>query len=186
MRLLIAAIGKLKQGPERELFAHYLGRAEAAGRNLHLSPLDVIEVAESKAATASARSKAEAEALLAKIPSSHLLICLDRTGEAISSEGFAKVLAKLRDDGRDGVALVLGGADGLATELLDQAAKVVSLGADDLAAWACPYRRCRANLSSDDDPGGAPLSSGLKGPRLRIRKRFALILPYRSAVVAIG
>ena len=46
MRLLIAAIGKLKQGPERDLFAHYLGRAEAAGRKLHLSPLDVIEVAE--------------------------------------------------------------------------------------------------------------------------------------------
>ena len=46
MRLLIAAIGKLKQGPERELFAHYLGRAEAAGRKLHLSPLSAIEVAE--------------------------------------------------------------------------------------------------------------------------------------------
>ena len=41
MRLLIAAIGKLKQGPERDLFAHYLGRAEAAGRKLHLSPLSV-------------------------------------------------------------------------------------------------------------------------------------------------
>ena len=55
MRLLIAAIGKLKQGPERDLFAHYLGRAEALGRKLHLSPLTAIEVAESKAATASAR-----------------------------------------------------------------------------------------------------------------------------------
>ena len=53
MRLLIAAIGKLKQGPERDLFAHYLGRAEAAGRKLHLSPLTAIEVAESKGATAS-------------------------------------------------------------------------------------------------------------------------------------
>ena len=46
MRLLIAAIGKLKQGPERDLFAHYLGRAEALGRKLHLSPLTAIEVAE--------------------------------------------------------------------------------------------------------------------------------------------
>ena len=33
MRLLIAAIGKLKQGPERDLFAHYLGRAEAPAVN---------------------------------------------------------------------------------------------------------------------------------------------------------
>ena len=68
MRLLIAAVGKLKQGPERELFAHYLGRAEAAGRKLHLSPLNVVEVAEARAATASARVRTETETLLAKVP----------------------------------------------------------------------------------------------------------------------
>ncbi|HET9936007.1 MAG TPA: 23S rRNA (pseudouridine(1915)-N(3))-methyltransferase RlmH, partial [Methyloceanibacter sp.] len=70
MRLLIAAVGKLKQGPERELIRHYLGRAEAAGRKLYLSPLAVVELPESKAATAKARKAAEGEALLAKIPSS--------------------------------------------------------------------------------------------------------------------
>jgi 23S rRNA (pseudouridine1915-N3)-methyltransferase len=128
MRLLIAAIGKLKQGPERELFAHYLGRAEAAGRKLHLSPLSVVEVAESKAATAPARRKAEGEALLAKVPSSHSLICLDRTGVALSSEAFAGLLAKLRDGGQDGVAFLIGGADGLASEVLARAARTVSLG----------------------------------------------------------
>ena len=68
MRLLIAAIGKLKQGPERALFAHYLGRAEALGRKLHLSPLTAIEVAESKAATAWARKDAEAQDFLAASP----------------------------------------------------------------------------------------------------------------------
>src|SRR5512134_1886684 len=109
MRLLIAAVGKLKQGPERELFAHYLGRAEAAGRSLHLSPFRVIEVAESKAATASARKQAEAEALLAKIPSTHRVIALDRQGETLSSEAFAALLAKLRDEGAEGVAFVIGG-----------------------------------------------------------------------------
>jgi 23S rRNA (pseudouridine1915-N3)-methyltransferase len=129
MRLLIAAIGKLKQGPERELFAHYLGRAETLGRKLHLSPLDVIELAESKAATAPARNKAEGAALLAKIPASHRLICLDRTGESLSSEGFAGLLAKLRDGGQEGVAFLIGGADGLAPEVLARAAKKVSLGA---------------------------------------------------------
>jgi 23S rRNA (pseudouridine1915-N3)-methyltransferase len=67
MRLLIAAVGKLKQGPERDLFAHYLGRAEAAGRKLHLSPLDAIEVAEAKGATPQARMETEAEMLLAQL-----------------------------------------------------------------------------------------------------------------------
>lgn len=128
MRLLIAAIGKLKQGPERDLFAHYLGRAETAGRKLHLSPLGVIEVAESKAATASARVKAEAEALLAKIPATHKLVCLDPGGEALSSEAFARLLAKFRDEGQEGIAFVIGGADGLSKEAPVSAAKVLSLG----------------------------------------------------------
>lgn len=128
MRLLIAAIGKLKQGPERDLFAHYLGRAEAAGRKLHLSPLNLVEVAESKAATASARKGAEAHALLNRIPSSHLLICLDPGGEAISSEGFARLLAKLRDEGAEGLGCLIGGADGLGKEALAKAAKTLSLG----------------------------------------------------------
>ena len=128
MRLLIAAVGKLKQGPERELFLHYLGRAEAAGRKLHLSPLATIELPESNAATAKARKAAEGEALLAKIPSSHILIALDPAGEALSSEAFAHRLAKLRDGGAEGVAFVIGGADGLSPELLAKA-KAISLGA---------------------------------------------------------
>jgi 23S rRNA (pseudouridine1915-N3)-methyltransferase len=128
MRLLIAAVGKLKQGPERELFAHYLGRVEAAGRKLHLSPLSVSEVAESKAATASARIEAEGETLLAKVPPGHKLICLDPGGEALSSEAFAGLLAKLRDGGAEGIAFLIGGADGLAKQTLSGAAKVLSLG----------------------------------------------------------
>jgi 23S rRNA (pseudouridine1915-N3)-methyltransferase len=128
MRLLIAAVGKLKQGPERELFRHYLGRAEAAGRKLHLSPLALIELPESKAATAKARKAAEGEALLAKIPPSHRRIALDASGEALSSEAFAAWLAKLRDGGAEGVAFVIGGADGLSPEFLVKA-KAISLGA---------------------------------------------------------
>ncbi len=128
MRLLIAAVGKLKQGPERDLLAHYLGRAEAAGRKLHLSPLNVIEVAESKAATAKARMRAEAETLLAKVPASHKLVCLDPGGEALSSEAFARLLAKYRDDGVEGIAFAIGGADGLAEEASVKAARILSLG----------------------------------------------------------
>jgi 23S rRNA (pseudouridine1915-N3)-methyltransferase len=127
MRLLIAAIGKLKQGPERDLFAHYLGRAVAVGRKLLLSPIGAIEVAESKAATAKSRVQAEAEALLGKIPSSHRLIPLDLRGEALSSEEFAGLLAKMRDGGVEGVAFVIGGADGLSPEISAKG-KVISFG----------------------------------------------------------
>jgi 23S rRNA (pseudouridine1915-N3)-methyltransferase len=128
MRLLIAAVGKLKQGPESELFAHYLGRAEAAGRKLHLSPVSCVEVAESRAATAGARMKEESQSLRGKIPASHKLIALDPEGKGISSEDFAKLLAAHRDQGSEGLAFLIGGADGLAKEAVDKAVKVVSLG----------------------------------------------------------
>jgi len=129
MRLLIAAIGKLKQGPERELFAHYLGRAVAVGRMLNLAPISAVEVAESREGTASSRIKAEGEALLNKIPSSHRLLSLDRRGEALSSEDLARLLAKLRDNGTEGVAFVIGGPDGLSPKISAKADKMISFGA---------------------------------------------------------
>ena len=128
MRLLIAAVGKLKQGPERELFAHYLGRAASAGRKLHLSPLDAIEVADSKAATAQTRMQAEAAALLAKVPASHKVMALDPRGQPLTSEAFASLLARLRDQGTGGLAFLIGGADGLSREAVGKAAEALALG----------------------------------------------------------
>jgi 23S rRNA (pseudouridine1915-N3)-methyltransferase len=128
MRLLIAAVGKLKQGPERDLFAHYLGRAEALGRKLHLSPLDCIEIAEGKGSTPQARMEAEAEALLAKRPPSYRLICLDPGGTELASEAFAGVLAKYRDGGAPGTVFFVGGADGLGLTAMFKADLAVSLG----------------------------------------------------------
>ena len=129
MRLLIAAVGKLKQGPERELFAHYLARAEAAGRTLGLAPVTLIEVPESKRATAATRCKEEAAALLAKLPSPHKLFCLDGKGTAMSSEAFAQCLSRTRDEGTRALAFLIGGADGLGAEALASAEQTLSLGA---------------------------------------------------------
>lgn len=128
MRLLIAAVGKLKRGPERDLYAHYLARAEAIGRSLSLSPLASLEFPESRASSAGARSADEAKALLAKVPPSHFIICLDPSGTMQSSEAFAGSLAKLRDDGAAGVAFLIGGADGLGQAARDQANLTLSLG----------------------------------------------------------
>ena len=128
MRLLIAAVGKLKQGPERDLFAHYLDRAKAIGRKIGLAPLSAIEVAEAKAATAQARMEAEAKILLAKLPSSYKLVCLDRGGDQLGSEEFAQALAKFRDGGAQGLAFFIGGADGLGLAAQFKADRVVSLG----------------------------------------------------------
>lgn len=128
MRLLIAAVGKLKQGPERELFAHYLARAEALGCKLALTPFTTVEIAEAKTASAPVRCQAEAQALLAKVSDKHKLICLARTGDWLSSDAFAQLLAKLRDGGAPGVAFLIGGADGLSRTVLAEVDKVLSLG----------------------------------------------------------
>ena len=83
MRLLIAAVGRLKQGPERDLFRHYLGRTEMAGSKLGIAPVTVIEVPESRGPTPAARTAAEAMVMLGKVPPSHKLVCLDREGDQL-------------------------------------------------------------------------------------------------------
>ena len=55
MRVLIAAVGRLKQGPERELAASYRKRAEAAGRSLGFRDFEMIEIRESRAQDAERR-----------------------------------------------------------------------------------------------------------------------------------
>ena len=58
------------------------------------------------------------------------LICvLDERGKTHSSPQFADRLATWRDQGRQDVAFVIGGADGLAPELRDRADEALSFGA---------------------------------------------------------
>jgi 23S rRNA (pseudouridine1915-N3)-methyltransferase len=128
MRLLIAAVGRLKQGPERDLLRHYLGRTEMAGSKLGFAPVTVIEVPESRGPTPAARTAAEAMVMLGKVPPSHKLICLDREGEQLGSAEFARAIRKFRDSGAPGLAFLVGGAEGLAPEVLAKADLKLSLG----------------------------------------------------------
>ena len=128
MRLLIAAVGKLKQEPERELVAHYMARAASAGRALGFAHVNSIEIPESKAATAALRAQAEAAVLVAKSTFAHDLVALDPRGEQLGSEAFASMLARLRDDGKPGLTFAIGGADGLGNDLLTKAQRRLSLG----------------------------------------------------------
>lgn len=128
MRLLIAAVGKLKRGPERELYDHYAARAGALGRGLGLSRLDIVELSESKGASAASRRSEEAKALLGRCPAGFTQLCLDPGGKALSSEAFAEKLAGLRDGGAPGLVFFLGGPDGLDKKILESAGLSLSLG----------------------------------------------------------
>ena len=64
MRLIIAAVGRLKDGPERELFEKYRDRFEKLGKRLGLRPVAWHEIGESRAANTGKRREEEGEALL--------------------------------------------------------------------------------------------------------------------------
>ena len=49
MRIVVAAVGRLKAGAERELAERYRDRAAKAGRALGVRDIEIIEVRESRA-----------------------------------------------------------------------------------------------------------------------------------------
>jgi 23S rRNA (pseudouridine1915-N3)-methyltransferase len=112
MRVLIAAIGRMKQGPERELVARYLERAAGTGRPLALTGFEVAESSESRAGSAEARKTEEARVLRAAVPEG-VKVVLDERGRPMGSEAFAWQLARWRDDGRPAATFLIGGPDGL-------------------------------------------------------------------------
>ena len=120
MRIQIAAIGRMKQGPERELVARYLERAIGTGKPLALTGFDVAETAESRGQTVRDRRTEEAKALRAASLDG-VVIALDEHGKTIGSEPFARQLARWRDDGRPAATFLIGGPDGLDPALAKQA-----------------------------------------------------------------
>jgi 23S rRNA (pseudouridine1915-N3)-methyltransferase len=129
MRLIIAVVGRLKDGAERELFARYRDRFEAVARRLGIQPVVWHETAESRAPSAPKRSAEEGAALLRLARDADFTIALDEHGRMLSSEAFAKLLRKTRDDGAKTAAILIGGADGLSADVLAKACAKVSFGA---------------------------------------------------------
>lgn len=113
MRVGIIAIGRMKQGPERELVARYLDRAIAGGRSLGLTGFSVTELNESRAGSSASRKSEEAKAIAASLPASGLIVALDERGKTQGSEDFAHRIGRWRDDGKQALSFVIGGADGL-------------------------------------------------------------------------
>ncbi len=129
MRLVIVAVGKLKAGPERILIERYLERANAAGRGVSLSPVDVVEIPESSARRPAERQKEESEKLLKVLPKGARKILLDGRGQQLTSEKFAAKLSGFRDAGAPAAALLVGGADGFDQGVVKGADLSFSFGA---------------------------------------------------------
>lgn len=129
MKIGIAAVGRLKKGPERELYEKYKKRVEGAGRQIGLGTFSLIELSESKAGNSQTRQTQEGEALLNKLPDNALIIALDENGKNLTSRGFSEKLTGYRDSGHDALYFVIGGADGLSVEIKNKASLKISFGA---------------------------------------------------------
>lgn len=123
MRITVAAVGRLKRGPERELAARYVERAQKAGRPLGLA-FALREVRESRAPDAAGRRRAEADILLAGLPAGAILVALDERGTDLTSRAFAARIAAWRDGGAQDVAIAIGGPDGLDPAVLERADRI--------------------------------------------------------------
>lgn len=128
MRLAVIAVGRLKDGPERELCERYRERGVALGRGIGFSGPDIIEIAEGRGRRSDERKREEAQAILAKAQAG-LIIALDERGRALGSEAFATRLATARDSGTGHASLIIGGADGLSEEIRDKADITLAFGA---------------------------------------------------------
>lgn len=138
MRILIAAVGRLRDAPEGALSADYLARAANAGRQIGFRSIDLVEV-EGKPP---GDIRAEASALLRATPDEARRVLLDERGAEWSSRQLAEKLARWRDDGLGCAAFWIGGADGASQTIKDNADEKLAFGRQ---TW--PHRLVRAMLA---------------------------------------
>lgn len=125
MRVHLCAVGRIRADqPERALIEEYHARFNRTGKPLALGPMTEIEVEDRRGGG----MEAEADLLSRAIPAGALLVVMDERGKLLSSPDFAGQLARWRDDGRQDVAFVIGGADGIAPSLRARADFSLSFG----------------------------------------------------------
>ena len=141
MRLIVAAVGRLKRGPETELSERYAKRATQTGRSLGLRDIEIIEIRESRAAEAGKRMIEESIALANIIPKDAAIALLDSRGDNLDSARLASQLSQWRGQNRPAAVFVIGGPDGVAASLHQKASLKLSFGA---ATW--PHQLARVML----------------------------------------
>jgi len=129
MRLTLIGVGRLKAGPERELFARYFKRAADLARAQGIAAVELREIDESRARRAEDRCAEEARAIRAAVAKGAWLTLLDERGAALTSRQWAEEIGRARDGGVDVYALAIGGPDGLDPALKTEARALISFGA---------------------------------------------------------
>ncbi len=107
------------------------GYAEYARRMPPESPLELIEIAVPRGSAGGARERAtrqEGERMLEALTPRHWVVALDVGGRTLDTVALSRWWQARQRDGRD-LALLIGGPDGLAAEVLARADERLSLSA---------------------------------------------------------
>ena len=128
MRLTLVAVGKLKAGPDRDLFQRYWDRLEASGRAVGLTSITHIELPESRAASATERKADEAKRALKASSADAFVIALDEAGKSLTSANFAHHIRSLCDSGTTALSILIGGPDGHDKGIHQRANLLLNLG----------------------------------------------------------
>ncbi|MGI9410306.1 MAG: 23S rRNA (pseudouridine(1915)-N(3))-methyltransferase RlmH [Hyphomicrobiaceae bacterium] len=128
MRCTIIAVGRLKSGPERELFERYHKRFDNVARGIGLGEIRFVELTESRTGSAKSRRDEEARQITSKLNEGAVVIALDERGTSMPSFEFAGMLEKLRDAGTREICFVIGGPDGLGDDVRSPARSQLSFG----------------------------------------------------------
>ena len=128
MQLILAAIGRLKKGPEQDLVARYGDRLTKAGKAIGITQVKTIEIVESRADSAAARKRDEAQSILSRLPDNCTIFAFDERGKSPNSRQFAQLINRELEDGSSSLALIIGGPDGLDASLTERADQLVSFG----------------------------------------------------------
>ncbi len=127
MRLRVLAVGRDRSG----LYAPAVD--EYASRLSRYVKFELTEVPEARKLAGTPRAREEeGEALLAKVGPREHVVVLDERGEELTSLAFADRVRRWQERGQD-VTLVLGGADGLAPEVVARAREKLAVSRFTLA-----------------------------------------------------
>ena len=117
MRLVVAAIGRLKERPGARARGALpqARRADSAGASASATPR-LWKSGRAARQEVGKRMIEESIALANVIPDKAVTVILDERGESLDSAALAALLRRWRDDGRPAAVFVIGGDDGLAAK----------------------------------------------------------------------
>jgi len=121
VRIWISAVGRVRAGPDKDLYEKYIKRLSW--------PVNLREVEERRPLPLAKLKAREGELLCDGMPKEAVIIALDERGKTLTSLNFARKLENWQIEGRSTAAFLIGGASGLDDNLRARADLVLSLGA---------------------------------------------------------